>query len=122
MPAQRKSKKMKQLQNTYRPDRDSKSAPVGTGELGTAPGHFNDDEKRAWSEISDTLQPGIACQSDRITFEILIKLLVKFRADAASSTEATLLVRTLGKFGLSPSERANVIPLPAPKKKSKWLK
>lgn len=125
MPAHKKSTETKKLQGTFRADRDGKTAgtaPESPAGLGQPPEHFTDEQLSIWAEIEGKLPEGVATRADSITFEVLCRLTEKMRSGEASATEITLLLRSLGKFGLSPAERANVVPVPAPKKKSKWLR
>ena len=113
----------KKLRGTFRQDRVNTEVSISTEKLGPAPAHMVDEEKATWKEIAKRIPEGIATGSDRISFEILVWLMVKFRSGEISGTETTLLLRAISKFGLSPQDRDSVSAVPPKKKEtSRWLK
>ena len=121
MPNRKISKETKQLRGTYRGS-GKKSAAISS-EIGDAPEYMSIEEKNTWAEIVERIPPGIAGDSDRITMEILTRLLVKFREGSISGVELTLLLRTIQKFGLSPLDRDSVTVIPPEKPTtSRWRK
>ncbi len=108
MPARRTTTAEKKLKGTYQACRENKSVPVSTGELGSAPDYMTDQEKAIWSEISAKLPEGVGTAADSLAFEVLVKLMSKFRSESLTGTETTLLLRSLSKFGATPQDRGTV--------------
>ncbi len=121
MPARRTSREEKELKGTYQPcrNRDNENVPVSTGELGSAPDYMSDAEKAIWDEISGKLPPGVATAGDSLAFEVLVKLMGKFRTENLTGTETTILMRSLSKFGATPQDRSSVSVQPL-KKRNKF--
>ncbi len=119
MPARRTSTAEKKLKGTYQACRDNKNAPVPTGELGPAPDYMTDHEKAIWTEISAKLPAGVATAADSLAFEVLVKLMGKFRSESLTGTETTILMRSLSKFGATPQDRGTVS-VPPVKGKNKF--
>jgi len=84
--------------------------PKSAGRL-KPPGKHLDDERRViWREIVKMVPEGVITQSDRLMLEIAVELTWEFRQSPLDFTAARLtrLEAILGKFGLSPSDRAKV--------------
>ena len=78
--------------------------------LAAAPDHINGAVLHAWNEIVDSAPLDVLTNSDRISLEIAANLLAQFRNDPIEFTAAKLvrLEALLGKFGMTPADRAKV--------------
>jgi hypothetical protein len=88
--------------------------PVATGDLGKAPSYFTDTQIRIWEELKCQLPVGLAKSADRCIFEIAVCLMDRFRSVGLKSTELAQLINTLGRLGMSPSDRSKCAVPPAP--------
>lgn len=91
------------------PERKRQDAET-TGPLGNPPAHFGGDLLHAWNEITRSSPPDVLTNSDRISVELASHLLSQFRADPLEFPAAKLvrLEALLGKFGMTPADRAKV--------------
>lgn len=80
------------------------------GELTDPPEHVTDSVLQAWREIVQYAPLGVMTDSDRLSIEVAANLLSQFRADPVEMPAAKLarLEAMLGKFGMSPADRAKV--------------
>ena len=69
-------------------------------------------------EIAFHLPPGVAGNSDSAAFEILVCLMEQFRHNRGgmSGSLVSLLLNLMGKFGLTPADRAKIT-IPAAEEK-----
>lgn len=76
----------------------------------TPPVHLTADQKKAWRRIVKAAPAGVLMNSDEIMLELAACLLAEFQADPGGMQTARLLrlESQLGKFGLSPSDRAKI--------------
>lgn len=89
--------------------REDHLIPTPAGELGEAPDDFNASEVKAWNEVKSQLPAGVAFDSDRIAFEMLIRLVVKMRtADDIVASHYTQFISLSSRFGMTPSDRQRV--------------
>jgi len=99
------------------PERARKDAET-VGELTAPPSHVTGTVLQAWAEIAQYAPNGVLTDSDRLSLEVAAHLLSQFRADPIDMPAAKLarLEAMLGKFGMSPADRAKVSVAPdAPK-------
>lgn len=91
------------------PERKRQDAEV-SGPLAASPDHINGAVLNAWNEIVDSAPLDVLTNSDRISLEIAANLLAQFRAAPTEFTAAKLvrLEALLGKFGMTPADRAKV--------------
>ena len=84
--------------------------PEVAGPLKAAPAHFTDDQVGIWKELVKAAPKNVVTESDRFALEIATLLLQQFRNDPVDFTAAKLvrLETLLGKFGMTPSDRAKV--------------
>lgn len=94
--------------------------PVATGDLGNPPLYFTAAQKDLWNEVKAVIPPGLAKSPDRFHFEILIRLLDKYRSGDLKPTELGHLQTNLSKFGMSPADRARCAVPPAPDEKDEF--
>jgi len=83
---------------------EAKNFPVDPPET------LNELEKKHWHEIVEKIPAGILKDADVFSVEIMVKLFTEFRLDfeGMSVGRLTRLSAELGKFGLSPSDRAKL--------------
>ena len=91
------------------PERKRQDAEA-SGPLAAAPDHINGAVLHAWNEIVDSAPLDVLTNSDRISLEIAANLLAQFRNNPIEFTAAKLvrLEALLGKFGMTPADRAKV--------------
>ena len=86
--------------------------PANSGKLRPPPkgDHFNEIHRLIWKELVKAAPKDVITESDRFALEICCLLMAEFRADAISFPAAKLvrLETLLGKFGMTPSDRAKV--------------
>jgi len=72
--------------------------------------HFNDDHKKIWRELVKAAPENVITDSDRIALEVCCLLLHEFRTSPMDFPAAKLvrLETMLGKFGMTPADRAKV--------------
>ena len=117
----RKPTKLKQLQGTLKPCRNNPNEPIPVGLLGMPPSDLEPEEKLAWFEISESIAPGVATNSDQMLIEIVAKLMAQFRAGTIAGWGMAALMRGLSQLGMTPADRSKIVVIEK-KQKSKWLK
>lgn len=109
MARQRKPAALRLVEGTYSakkhgplPDRHATLEP-----LGDAPPNWKAADAELWRELAELVPAGIACRSDRLTFEILVRLVAKVRKNPAAliPAVATQIRAAAGSFGMSPADR-----------------
>ena len=81
--------------------------------IGRAPTHLSTNEKITWAEIAKQAPPGLLTKSDRISLEIVTKLVIRMRVGEMKPSELSSLMSLLGKLGMNPTARAKMqIPEP----------
>jgi len=96
-----------------RKSRINRQEPRPTGKLGDPPEEFTEQERAMWFETAGELCPGVAANSDRVGFELLVRLRTKLRHEfntkaGMSGAEMAQLVNLCGRFGLTPADRARL--------------
>lgn len=92
------------------PQRSRPEEPKGHGSLRRAPAHLDEKHKKIWKEISARLLPGVAYESDRDAFELLVRLTVKLRdGDLDKASQMTTLISLWSRFAMTPSDRSRVM-------------
>jgi hypothetical protein len=91
-----------------KPDRARPNEPVIDEPLGDPPIRLSEEEKKVWLEIAEELPNGVAKQSDRAMFEVLVRLIAKLRAGKIRIMELSALISLCGKFAMTPSDRSKV--------------
>ena len=81
-----------------------------SGQLGAAPAHLECEALQAWEEIKRSAPRDVLTESDRLALEVAAQLLAQFRTDPVEFPAAKLvrLEALLGKFGMTPADRAKV--------------
>ncbi len=80
------------------PQRRRPTEPKPTGELGNPPGRLEREEVAMWHEMAAVLPPGVAKNSDRPSFEMMVCLMVGFTRKRISAAEQNLLASLQGPF------------------------
>ncbi len=92
------------------PDRKREAEPTTDAPLGNPPERLSAEHKALWHELAAEVLPGVAKQSDRTAFELLVKMTKRMRDDELKNTaEMTQLISLLGRFALTPADRARVL-------------
>jgi len=81
-----------------------------TDKLKGCPLHLSATQREIWKEITKAAPRNVITEADRFALEICCALLDQFRIDPVEFTAAKLvrLEALLGKFGMTPSDRAKV--------------
>jgi hypothetical protein len=117
MPTPRKSIQELMLTGTYQRNKGRYQARLSVGTIlnpiGRPPNHLSTNEKVTWAEIAKQAPPGLLTKSDRISLEIVTKMVVKMRTGVMKVSELSSLIAILGKFGMTPYGRSKM-QLPEP--------
>lgn len=91
------------------PQRKREDAPT-VGPLSKAPRHLTGEALKAWKEIAKYAPLDVLTDSDRLALEVAAQLLAQFRQDPLEfpATKLVRLEALLGKFGMTPADRAKV--------------
>ena len=91
------------------PERKRQDAETA-GELTAPPLHLTGATLGAWHAIVACAPRDVITESDRLSLELMASLLAEFRQSPADFTAAKLvrLEALLGKFGMTPADRAKV--------------
>jgi len=86
--------------------------PPAAGKLRPPPkgSHFEEEHRQVWKELVKAAPKDVITESDRFALEICCLLMVEFRQNPLEFTAAKLvrLETLLGKFGMTPADRAKV--------------
>lgn len=93
------------------PQRARPSEPTSDKLLGAPPKHLTADEQKVWKEIRRRVLPGVALESDRDAFELLVRLThqMRTRMELMKAAELTLLTSLWARFAMTPSDRSKVV-------------
>ena len=91
------------------PERARPNEPRATEPLGTPPKYLTAAEKKVWKELAKQLLPGVAFASDRVAFELLVRLTAKMRTNQMTKTsDMTTLISLCSRFAMTPADRSRV--------------
>jgi hypothetical protein len=100
------------VEGTHRKDRHGPlPSPLAYLEpLGPPPADWKPAAKALWHEIGGMIPLGVACKSDRIVFEVLVRMCAKVRENPESLTPAlaSQIRACAAAFGMSPADRSRV--------------
>lgn len=82
--------------------------PATSGEIGAAPKHLTKEQKAIWREIKGQAPIGVMTNADRQALEDMCVLVDKRRTEKISISERRLLFSYLGRFGMTPADRAKI--------------
>jgi hypothetical protein len=104
----------------HNPQRYRNIVPKSGWPLGEPPAEMSDEAQACWFEISAKAIPGVLTFSDTILLEMASDLLAEYRLVRAvpfedrpkgmrfHSTDKTILIGLLARFGMSPSDRTKL--------------
>lgn len=98
------------------PNRKRPGEPIPTGGIGPyAKGSL--DKAEIWDEIVGQCAPGVLTNADRLALEIAVEYVHQFRTNPVKFSAARIhvLVALLGRFGMTPADRAKMHLPEAPK-------
>lgn len=107
----RKPTNVLEMSGAFKKDPQRKRQDAETsGPLGKAPPHINGAVLNAWNEIVKSAPREVLTGSDALAIEVAANLLAQFRDDPIEFPAAKLvrLEALLGKFGMTPADRAKV--------------
>ena len=92
------------------PERYRNSIPKSKLPLGEPPKHLTDEAVETWWEISFYAIPGVLTGADRLMLETLANHLAEYRKapNDYPVSKTNQLINTLGRFGMSPSDRTKL--------------
>ena len=108
------------------PQRERQAEPTTSKaeQLGSAPTRLTKEQQKVWREIAKRMLPGVVFASDRDSFELMVRLTVRMRAEDHSkeetimtAAEKTLLVSLWSRFAMTPADRSRVQAEQAPQSK-----
>lgn len=101
---------------------DNEPVPPMMG-IGPAPSHLTQLESNIWDEVVLQMPPKVLGSSDRIAFEVMVKIINEVRTDFTEITGAKLaqLTSLLSRFGMTPSDRSK-LSIPTEKQESRYEK
>ena len=112
MPRPRTATAILEARGAFKHDPQRKRVdPRPAGQLReTPPRHLTPEQQMAWQWIVDTAPKGVLYQSDEIMLMMASCLLAEYKCDPDGMTTSRIarLETQLGKFGLSPSDRARL--------------
>lgn len=113
MPNPKKPTELRVLQGTANRNkqRNSPNPPQVTEDIGEPPNHLGEQEKAIWNELKQNLYSGVLASGDRISLEIICRLIAEMRNDFENfqAAKITQLNSFLSKFGMTPSDRAKIV-------------
>ena len=107
----RKPTNVLEMSGAFKKDPQRKRQDAETaGPLGNAPAHINGAVLNAWNEIVKSAPREVLTGSDALAIEVAANLLAQFRENPVEFPAAKLvrLEALLGKFGMTPADRAKV--------------
>jgi len=84
--------------------------------IGTAPRISPQLSVSVWADVMRNAPSGLLTKSDRVAFEVLVRLTVRMRTLDAKTSELNSRLAVLAKFGMNPTDclKLNLDPLPEP--------
>jgi phage terminase small subunit len=107
------------------PERSRESEPETSDKkpLGDAPAYLSEFQKEVWAQLSAQMLPGVCFESDRTSFELLVRLVCKMRTDTINRSEVSSLIALTGRFAMNPADRSKVaVEKPKESKLDKFLR
>ena len=103
-------------QNKHRQNHD---APEPSRGIGEPPEYLSESQRAIWDEVVSNMYKGVLGEADRVSFEVMVRLIDEMRIDFTEFTAAKLsqLRGLLSCFGMTPSDRLK-ISIPKEKNKS----
>lgn len=113
MGAPKKPTVLKELNGSAKknPQRMNKNEPVPEFGIGEPNKNLNEFEKLIWDEVVGISYAGVLGEADRIALEMMCRLIGEMRLNFEEMTAAkiTQLSQLIGRFGMTPSDRAKIV-------------
>jgi hypothetical protein len=91
------------------PQRSRPSEPKSDRPLGSPPKYLSKEEKLVWKEVAKRLLPGVALESDRDAFEMMVRMTSAMRSGhPLTAAERTTLISLWSRFAMTPADRSRV--------------
>lgn len=100
--------------NLGRYQRRITSQTTAVAPIGRSPKHLAPSERAVWQEVVRSAPPGRLTVSDRLSLEIVCRLIVRIRTSAFKNSELSALMAILGRFGMTPGDRQRMAWEPTP--------
>src|SRR5580692_10306016 len=90
--------------------RERENEPKPERPLGSPPKHLSPELKKLWKEIAKRIAPGVAKESDRDAFELMVRLTHNMRMNdiLMKAADRTALISLWGRFAMTPADRSKV--------------
>ena len=102
----------KELEGSFKahPERRNKNEPVATGFIGDPPDSLHDGERVIWYELIDLACKGVMTNADRVSLEMLCKLVYEMRTafQDMNASKLSRLTFLLSQFGMTPADRSKI--------------
>lgn len=122
MPRPRKPTAILSLEGRFRKNpargRAREDEPVENEPLGGPSSHLRATEREIWVSVQKTLVDGVALESDRHSFELMVRLVSAMQGGTIDPKEIGHLIRLFALFGMTPADRSRVS---APKSRGKTV-
>lgn len=94
----------------HKPSRKREDEPTSDRPLGDAPRTMSKEERKVWKQLAAQLLPGVALESDRLLFALLVRLATKFHAGTQMmAAETAQMIQLSSKFAMNPADRSKVV-------------
>ncbi len=108
--ANHKPSAIKELSGAYKtnPNRRNDSEPKPKNGIGPASKHLkNKAMKEIWDEVVSQVCPGVLGDADRMSLEILCRLIydMRFDWDEFNGSKQSNMIKLLSQFGMTPVDR-----------------
>ena len=91
--------------------RDNDSPPQATRGIGPPNKVLTENQRAIWDEVVGISYAGVMAEGDRISLEMMCRLIEEMRLDFSEMTASKLsqLNSMLSKFGMTPSDRGKIV-------------
>ncbi len=117
----KKPQALRELQGTTKdhPGRQNPEQPLPSRGIGPAHDSLTEAQQKIWDEVVGISYRGVLGEADRIALEMMCRLIDEMRNDFEEMTAAKLtqLSALIGRFGMTPSDRAKIV-IPQSKNKN----
>jgi hypothetical protein len=106
------------------PQRKRLNEPTSDRSLGSPPKYLSKELKKIWKETAKRLPPGVALESDRDAFEMMVRLTHSLRSGLPMmAAERSTLISLWSRFAMTPADRSRVsVDKPAESKLDTFMK
>jgi phage terminase small subunit len=91
----------------------------GASGLGRPPKYLSEPQREIWKELAKSMLPGVALESDRDAFEMMVRLtdMMRNRFDEMRAADRVQLASLWSKFAKNPADRSKVAAEPTKESK-----